>query len=59
MYVYLLLHMHCALLRFHTTVHATSGADDVADNGVALEEEEEDPEELDHDRLRIHAIQLG
>jgi hypothetical protein len=31
----------------------------VADNGVALEEEEEDPEELHHDGLRIHAIQLG
>ena len=34
-------------------VRPTSRADDVAHDRVALEEEEEYPEELDNDRLRV------
>ena len=35
------------------------GADDVAQDRVALEEEEEDAEELDNDCLGVRAFQLG
>ena len=35
------------------------GADDVAQDRVALEEEEEDAEELDHNCLGVGSFQLG
>ncbi len=35
----------------------TSCADDVSDNGVALEEEEEDAKELDDNGLGLHPVQ--
>ncbi len=40
-----------------TLLSVTSCADDVSDNGVALEEEEEDAKELDDNGLRLHPVQ--
>jgi hypothetical protein len=40
-----------------TLLSVTSCADDVSNNGVALEEEEEDAKELDDNGLRLHPVQ--
>ncbi len=37
----------------------TFSADDIANDGVALEEEEEDTEEFHHDGFRLHAVNGG
>ena len=43
----------------HTLGHFTCGSNDVAEDGIALEEEEEYSKEFHHNLLRVNILQFA